>query len=118
MVKVGLPEIVNEVSKATGLSRIASQHVIMTFLSRIEAHLASPEDTEIRIQGFGKFWTAMARARQARNPRTGDLLEIPETRRCRFSPFKALVERIQGPKKPVEPAAPVVVLRKKRAAKS
>ena len=52
-------------------------------LAAIEAELAT--GGEVAITGFGRFSVAARGARQARNPRTGEPIEIPAGRAPRFS---------------------------------
>jgi DNA-binding protein HU-beta len=57
-------------------------------LAAIESELAA--GGEVAITGFGRFSVAQRAARQARNPRTGEPIEIPAGRAPRFSPGSQL----------------------------
>lgn len=45
---------------------------------------------EIRIAGFGKFVTKKVAARQGRNPRTGEVLQLKARTKVKFSSAGAL----------------------------
>ena len=44
----------------------------------------------VRLSGFGTFSTTMRKARKARNPHTGESIQVAEKRVARFTPAKAL----------------------------
>jgi len=56
--------------------------------------LAGGGRTEIR--GFGSFSLARRGAREARNPKTGEQISVPEKNVPHFKPGKELRERISG----------------------
>lgn len=47
---------------------------------------------EVRLTGFGVFKTNTRAARQAKNPFTGEMMEIPETRMPAFKAASGLKE--------------------------
>ncbi len=49
----------------------------------------------VQITGFGTFETRKRKARQGRNPRTGETIKIAAAKVPAFSPGKALKERIR-----------------------
>lgn len=51
---------------------------------------AFAEGTDVTISGFGRFKIREVAARQARNPRTGDLVEIPAQKKLVFKPAPCL----------------------------
>ena len=67
---------------------------------------ASPE-LRIEIRTFGVFEVKVARSRpQARNPRTGECIVVPERRKTRFKPSKQLRLFLRGPITPGQPSSP------------
>ena len=58
--------------------------------------LEDQEDGEVRIAGFGNFKTKVRAARKARNPHTGDMIEVPERRVVTFKPSRTLKERVDA----------------------
>jgi DNA-binding protein HU-beta len=50
----------------------------------------------VDIAGFGKFEGAMRNARMARNPRTGETVEVAAKRVPKFKAGKALKDTVKG----------------------
>jgi len=51
---------------------------------------------KVAISGFGTFETRQRKARQGRNPHTGQVIEIPATRAPAFKAGKPLKELLKG----------------------
>lgn len=66
-------------------------HAIKTILDSMTEHLAHGERIEIR--GFGSFDISHRPSRIARNPKTGEQLEVPGKPCVRFKAGKELRER-------------------------
>ena len=49
---------------------------------------------EVNIPDFGKFRLRQTEARQGRNPKTGETLEIPAKRVIKFTPNKPLKDKL------------------------
>ena len=85
-------DLINAVSKKTGLKKTEATQAIETILtSAIEA---VAQGTDVRLTGFGTFTFAKRVARQGRNPRTGAVLKIPAMKVPRFRPGKAFKEAL------------------------
>lgn len=50
---------------------------------------------EVTIAGFGSFAVKERKAREARNPRTGETVHVPVTKAPKFRPGKALKEAVR-----------------------
>jgi DNA-binding protein HU-beta len=50
---------------------------------------------EVSIAGLGIFSTKTRAARQARNPRTGEMVSVPEMKVPKFRPAKGLKEAVK-----------------------
>ena len=50
---------------------------------------------EVTLHGFGKFTVKATAARTARNPFTGDAVNVPAKKKVSFKPQKALKEAVQ-----------------------
>lgn len=68
------------------------QVVVNAILDSITNALASGEHVEIR--GFGTFSVRERRPRKARNPKTGEAVQVPDKRTPFFIVGKELKERI------------------------
>lgn len=86
MVTINKDAIARVVADGNGLSMAAARSAIDAALTEIRLR-AEAGDT-IRISGFGSFSVKARPARTGRNPATGEPMEIPETRRLTFKPFK------------------------------
>ena len=69
-------DLVEQVAKGVQLTKKDVGVVVDQLLEEISLALASGQHIEIR--GFGSFKVKTRRQRQARNPRTGESVEVPE----------------------------------------
>lgn len=67
-------DIVEEISFRTGLTQVDTKVVVECFLDAISKSLVQGRNIEIR--GFGRFKTRPKKARTARNPRTGEPVQV------------------------------------------
>ena len=67
-------DIANKIALATGLSKVETDAVVEGFILCIIEALKSQESIEIR--GFGTFKVKERKARTARNPKTGEKVEL------------------------------------------
>lgn len=79
---VNKSDLIRDVAVATGQTVAATQATVDAFLGTLKSR-AELGDT-IRLTGFGAFQVKARPARMGRNPRTGEPVEIPETRRLTF----------------------------------
>lgn len=49
---------------------------------------------KLPLMGLGKLYVRESKARQGRNPATGEIIHIPKRKRVRFTAAKALKERV------------------------
>jgi DNA-binding protein HU-beta len=49
---------------------------------------------KIPLMGLGKIYVRETKARQGRNPATGEVINIPKRKRVKFTAAKALKERV------------------------
>ena len=68
------------------------EQVVDIFFEEIAERLADGGRVELR--GFGAFSTRQREARQGRNPRTGEAVEVPAKRVPYFKPGKEMRKRI------------------------
>jgi len=70
-------ELCNRVSKKLGTEKTSTElkPILETFLDEIMQVLS--ENQRIEIRGFGSFRTKERRHRVGRNPRTGEIVDIP-----------------------------------------
>ena len=85
---VNTPELVKVVSDITGTSETSTKAVIDTLFSTIAAVIVKGEDVSVR--GYGRFSAGYWAPRVGRNPRTGELMEIPASRKITFKAGKRM----------------------------
>ncbi|NOY60775.1 MAG: integration host factor subunit beta [Calditrichaeota bacterium] len=85
-------ELVNIIADGTGLTKIETQAVIDGFLATVSFALKNRERIDLR--NFGSMKTVKRNARIARNPRTGEPVEVPEHYTVVFRPAKDLREYV------------------------
>ena len=85
--------IVEKVHEELGGTKAQAERVVDTVIESIVGGLKS--GNEVSIAGLGIFSTKMRPARQGRNPRTGQSIQIPSMRVPKFRPAKALKEGIK-----------------------
>ena len=86
-------EIVKDISDATGLTQLKTKEIVqMTFDAIVETLLA---EKRIELRNFGVFEVKRRKARKARNPRTGDRVDVPPKYVVTFKPGKEMEEKIR-----------------------
>lgn len=86
-------ELIEElVSTNRELNQKSSEALVNLVFNSIEEALINGDKVEIR--GFGSFTTRDRKAREARNPKTGDLVKIKPKRTPFFKTGKELKERV------------------------
>ncbi len=80
-------------SKNPALSHSELEKIIDIFCKSIVNALNNEKNVELR--GFGSFFIKKTKEKySARNPRTGEIIYIPQKNRVRFRPSKKLKELI------------------------
>lgn len=88
-------DLVEQVAEAIGpgVTKKDCALVVDGFLNAIKRALATGENIEIR--GFGTFKVRKRKTRMARNPRTGEAVEVPSRTVPVFKPSKHLRARVE-----------------------
>jgi len=81
-------EIVNNVSAATGLTKVETEAVMNGIMGQIIDSLARNERVELR--GFGTFAVKHRLPKKARNPGTGETIFLKERYVPTFKPAKKM----------------------------
>jgi len=86
-------ELIEKVSQSNAfLNAKVSEIVVNTVFDSIEEALKSGDKVEIR--GFGSFTIRERPGREARNPKTGEVVRIPSKKTPFFKTGKELKERV------------------------
>jgi len=83
-------DLVDQLAEATQQSKKDAEETVDLLFSQITRALQAGERLDIR--GFGSFKIRDQKAKQGRNPRTGETLMIPAKRVAVFKPSKQLAE--------------------------
>jgi DNA-binding protein HU-beta len=86
-------DFVERVADNSGLSKKDAGNAVDAVLKAIEDALRSGD--EVSFTGFGKFHVAQRGAREGRNPRTGETMQIAATKVPRFTAGSGLKKAIK-----------------------
>ena len=86
-------EIVKQISDRIGLTQLKTKEIVQqTFDAIVETLL---EEGRIELRNFGVFEVKRRKARKARNPRTGEPVDVPPKNVVTFKPGKEMEERVR-----------------------
>ncbi|MEM7072417.1 MAG: HU family DNA-binding protein [Pseudomonadota bacterium] len=85
-------DLISAVADATGMSKTDTTTTIDATITAISQALSRGE--EVRLIGFGTFSVSQRQATTARNPRTGDIVNVPASKQPKFKSGKALRESV------------------------
>jgi len=86
-------EIVKQISDDSGLTQLKTKEVVQkTFDAIVETLL---EEGRIELRNFGVFEVKRRKARKARNPRTGERVDVGPKSVVTFKPGKEMEEKIR-----------------------
>lgn len=86
-------EVVEVVAKATGQKKKAIEATIDAYHEAITESLS--KGGEVAVKGFGKFSVRGRKATTARNPQTGDQIDVPAKRVVKFTPALNLKKAVE-----------------------
>ena len=86
-------ELTAFVADKAGITKKAAESAINAFTEGVSTSLEKGEP--VSLLGFGSFKVAGRAEREGRNPRTGDKIKIPAAKVVKFTPGKALKDRIK-----------------------
>jgi DNA-binding protein HU-beta len=85
-------EIVRSLIEKSGLPRKDAVQAVEIFLDNIRESLI--EGKKVSLVGFGTFLVKEKNSRNGRNPRTGEMIHIPNKKVAVFKPGKAFRELV------------------------
>lgn len=86
-------ELVEAMADSADISKAAAEKALNGMLGAITGALA--DEDKVTLVGFGTFSTVKRSARKAKNPRTGELIDIPAKTVARFKPGSKLAEAVK-----------------------
>lgn len=86
-------DIIEKVHEKLGGTKTTAEDAVETIFENIVSAMKSGD--EVSIAGFGIFSAKNRPARMARNPRTGESVQVPATRVPKFRAGKALKDAMK-----------------------
>ena len=87
-------ELINVVAAEADVTKKDAEAVIAATLNAITEALKAGD--KVQLIGFGNFEVKEVAAREGRNPKTGETIEIPACKKPSFSASKALKDAVNG----------------------
>lgn len=94
MTKKTKKEIVKTISNEIGLTQLKTKEIVQKTFDAIVDILV--QEGRIELRKFGVFQVKKRAARKARNPRTGEKVEVAEKYVVTFKPGKEMEERVKA----------------------
>jgi DNA-binding protein HU-beta len=113
---VNRSQLLNEFAERNEMTRKEADAVLTSLTDLITATVSSGED--VAISGFAKFRRIDRPARMARNPATGEMVQVKAKRVARITPLKAFKDSVLSGKAPRKPAAKKAPVKKAPAKKA
>jgi integration host factor subunit beta len=89
-------EIVKQIADKIGLTQLKTKEIVqLTFDAIVDTLLNDPLH-RIELRNFGVFEVKQRKARKARNPRTGERVDVPPKNVVTFKPGKEMEERVRN----------------------
>ena len=85
-------DMIEQIAQAAEVSKSAAERAVDALVSAIKTSLKKGE--MVTLVGFGSFYVGKRKAREGRNPRTGETLKIAAARVPKFRAGKALKDAI------------------------
>ncbi len=87
-------DIVNEISKNTGIEKVTVQKTVEAFMETVKDSLV--KDKNVYLRGFGSFVVKKRAKKTARNISRNTTIIIPEHNIPAFKPSKTFVNKVKA----------------------
>jgi DNA-binding protein HU-beta len=91
---VNITDLAERVVNTHGLTKTQVKSLIESTFAAIAEAACSGE--EVSLSGFGRFKVTERAARQGRNPVTGEVIQIPASKKLAFIPAKNIREALNA----------------------
>ncbi len=85
-------EITMKMAKDAGITFLQAEKAFNSMIQGIKASLKKGK--RVTFSGFGSFEVKTRKARKGRNPKTGDVINIPKKKRIKFNPSKGFKDSL------------------------
>ena len=89
-------DLVNEISKSTGMEKAQVQQIIESFMDNIKSYMIDGENVYLR--GFGSFIIKQRATKVARNIYKNTTITIPANNIPAFKPAKSFAAKVKSAK--------------------
>ena len=86
-------ELANRLAEKMGVTKKVGLEWLDAFVDEVTKGMRAGD--RVNITGFGVFKVSDRKAREGRNPRTGETIQIAASKKPRFTPGKLLKEAIK-----------------------
>jgi len=86
-------ELIDHVAASADLSKAAAGAAVEAVISGVSGALSNGDS--VSLVGFGTFSVSDRAARTARNPRTGEAINVPASKAPKFKAGKALKDAVK-----------------------
>ena len=86
-------ELIDKIAAKAKISKKAANVALNTFVDSVTSALKKGE--RVSLVGFGTFSVAKRKARVARNPRTGEKINVPARRAAKFKAGRELKNAVR-----------------------
>ena len=86
-------ELIDKVAKEGALSKSAAEQVVNSVFSAIAEAMKSGD--KVTLVGFGTFSTSERAAREGRNPKSGETINIPAKKVVKFKAGSKLTDSVK-----------------------
>lgn len=87
-------ELVDQIAQKTDVTKKQADTIVTAMVETIVEAVSTGE--KISLIGFGNFEARTRQAREGRNPKTGEKMQIAATRIPAFAPGKLFKQRVAG----------------------
>lgn len=86
-------ELIDKIANKAKISKRAANIVLNTFVESVT--MALKKGDRVALVGFGTFSVTKRKARKARNPRTGETIQVPAKRAPKFRAGRDLKQAVK-----------------------
>ncbi|UCC38884.1 MAG: HU family DNA-binding protein [Candidatus Aminicenantes bacterium] len=85
-------ELTAKMSRDAGITSRQAEKAFSSLIEGIKVSLK--KEKRVTISGFGSFEVKKRKARKAKNPRTGEVINIPKKKRIKLNPSKTFTNSL------------------------
>ena len=87
-------DLIDQLAEKTSLSKKEAERLLETIITSVQDSMKNGE--KVSLTGLGTFVVTEKKARMARNPKTGEQVQVPAKKAPKFKPGKELKQIVLG----------------------